>query len=348
MASPTRPHIGPEWTLVAHGPDTVELRTGVWNSRTLTLNDDSRQGRLWPVLKALRDGRAAADIATEAGVPLREVESLVDQLIGLGVMEDRPRSVLDTFLGDAFNGRSDTAAPSRVVLLEQNSIHDRVMADLKDHLDCPVEQIVAGGEASEALRGLDARSFTDGLQVEELRERFAYLKGALVVAALEQNNPVRFQAIDDLARTVGFTWMHATVDGPFVYIGPTVVPFRTASYRTFETRVAMNIRENESYLKYKAAVAERQVIEPRTAVLDPLAGLVASHVALEVINWMATGSNFTVNKVLGVYLPTMEIAYHEIMPLPGESLQGPRQNRDSTSLYFDIREWLADDRVVGA
>jgi hypothetical protein len=349
MLSSADSRIGPEWTLVAHGPDTVELRTGVWNTQTLTLNDDSRQGHLWLVLKALREGRTADAITADTGVPSTDVEALIDQLIGLGVISNGSRSALDTYLGDAASGRSGvTAAPARVVLLGDNPIHERVLVDLGGRLGCPVD--VLGTETSlfAALTALEPQSFTDGLGAEAIGEQFRELVDTFVVCAATRNDPVRFQILDDLARIVGFTWIHAVIDGPFVYIGPTVVPFRTAGYRTFEARVAMNIRENESYLKYKEALVDHRVIESGSAVFEPLAGLVASHVALEVANWVATGSNFTVNKVLGIYLPTMEIAYHEIMPLPGEGARSPLQNRDATGLYFDIREWLVDGRAAAS
>lgn len=346
MTSARRFTIGPEWTLVAHSADTVELRTGVWNSQTLTLDDDSRQGHLWPVLKGLRDGRRPGEIAGAVGVPVREVEALVDQLMGLGVIDDQARSVLDVFLGAAGNGRADVPPPTRLVFLGTNPVHDRVVVDLREHLDCPIETVAGDAPLASALAALTPQVFTDGLALQTVREQFADLAGAFVVCATEQNNPLWFTTVDDLARAVGFTWLHATIDGPFVYVGPTVVPSRTASYRTFEKRVAMNVRENASYLRYKEALAERQVLGATTALFEPLVGLLAGHVGLEVTNWFATGSNFTVNKVLGIYLPTMEIAYHEILPLPGESPLGPLQNRDSTALYFDIREWLVDPRTT--
>lgn len=339
------PHIGPEWTLVPHDPDTVELRTGVWNSQTLTLHDDSAQGHLWPALKGLRAGRPAREIAAEVGVPARDVESLIDHLVGLDVIVDEPRSALDTFIGGAANGRGDVPAPSRLVFAGANPIHDRVAADLRDHLECPIETLEPGAPLLGDLTGSSPDRLADGLEIERLRERFADLAGAFVVCARPRNHPLWFGLVDDVAHAVGFTWLHATIDGPFVYVGPTVVPNRTAGYRTFETRVSMNIRESASYLAYKEALAERQVLEAAAGVFGPLAGMLAGHVALEVTNWFATGSNFTVNKVLGIYLPTMEIAYHEVLPLPGERNR-PRQNRDAPSLYFDIREWYADGRVA--
>lgn len=55
------------------------------------------------------------------------------------------------------------------------------------------------------------------------------------------------------------------------------------------------------------------------------------------------GSRFTFNKVLGIYLPTMEIAFHEILRLPQEAVRGPFPNRDEQTLYFDMRQWYAQD-----
>ena len=147
-----------------------------------------------------------------------------------------------------------------------------------------------------------------------------------------------------MSAIAGFTWIPAMIDGPFLFVGPTAIPGQSAGYRDFETRVAMNLRERDSYLKFKRALATGAHMRADANVLPPLAGIVASFASLEVVNLIECGTAPTLNKVLSIYVPTMEIAYQEVLPLPG-GVDGPYGRRDATALYFDAREWLLDPRL---
>jgi len=43
--------------------------------------------------------------------------------------------------------------------------------------------------------------------------------------------------------------------------------------------------------------------------------------------------------VLSVYIPTMEIAYNDVLPM--SRFDAPAQVETAPDLYYDIREWLA-------
>jgi hypothetical protein len=338
--------IGPEWIVVAHDADTVEFRTGVWNSRTLTLHDETRSGKLWPMVRLIGEGAKPKDVATGAGARTGEVLELLDQLSEIGCVTTGPRTVLDTYLDQAIRAQgtagrriSDIVLTGAAELVEH--IHDALDRALQgsDLFDGTIRRL---GE-EDLLAGATTEIWQDGLELERAAGRMAHLRDALVVAAGLVNDPQRYQLLDTLAAQVGFTWIHATIDGPFVFVGPTVVPGQTSSYRDFEQRVSINLRERESYLKYKNAMAVA-VGEPSKRVLAPIAAMLAAHTAVETLNYVVCSTNATLNKVLSIYLPTMEIAYQEVLPIPG-STSGSVASRDALSLYFDSREWLLDERL---
>jgi bacteriocin biosynthesis cyclodehydratase domain-containing protein len=342
MASDSGRRIGSNWTLVAHDADTVEFRTGVWNTRTLTIRDETASGKLWQLVRLIKDGHGRKEIADRTGARVGQVDDLLDRLTDLGIVSEGPRSVLDNYLLDAISLGEDYTQPTSRIVITGDVVAERAADALTASL--PDRQIELRADGFLDNDG-DQSVWENSLARQAQAEQHHWLADALVIVATATNNPGRFRYVDTIAATAGFRWMHATIDGPFLFVGPTVIPGQSACYADFETRVAMNLRERESYLKYKAALADGRVIAAKPDVLPPLAGLLGCHVALEALNLVTCGTNSTVNKVLAIYLPTMELAYHEVLPLP-TGPDGPYANRDSVALYFDSREWLHDSRLA--
>ena len=69
--------------------------------------------------------------------------------------------------------------------------------------------------------------------------------------------------------------------------------------------------------------------------------LLAAHTAYEAANIARSGLYATRNKVLSVYLPTMEIAFNDVLPMA--KFDAASQFDAAPDLYYDIREWLVGD-----
>ncbi|GAA0906198.1 hypothetical protein [Virgisporangium aurantiacum] len=342
MAETTVPRLSARWTVVAHDADTVEFRTGVWNSRNVTLQDEERRGILWPAVTLLKNGVAPKEIARTVGVRAGDLNDTLDNMRDLGLVVDAPESALDAYLEEAPSlGHDDGFRFDRVVLTGDPSMVANVRSQLDASLRQPRIDVV---EFPSAPSAAGYAAWEDSLVREGEAEKYLPYRRSLMVAVTASNDPDRFRFLDLVASMVGFTWLHATIDGPFLFVGPTVIPGQSASYRDFESRVAMNLRERESYLKFKSALASERHLKAHGNVVPPLASLVASFTALEVVNLVECGTAPTLNKVLSIYVPTMEIAYQEVLPLPGGE-DGPFARRDATALYFDAREWLLDPRL---
>jgi len=75
------------------------------------------------------------------------------------------------------------------------------------------------------------------------------------------------------------------IDGPFIFIGPTFHGKQNPCYDCFETRISMNLRENDSYQKYKNAIATNQVyIQEGDPLLGVTSNLLVTHALLEILN----------------------------------------------------------------
>lgn len=338
--SENRPRIRRTFSVIGHDPDTVELRTGVWNARSYMLTDGSRSGKLYRVVAALDGTVSLREIAQRENVSRSDVEAALDQLYSLGAVEERPSSALDVYLdGSGVLGVAGDLATRTILVLGDGELADGIRSQLAASLAGQVNIAADPGLWAE-LAAAELDAIEDPLTMERLAESFAGWDGALVVYADRAVRLGPATLLNRVALRRGFPWLHAVIDDPFLLVGPTILPHRSACYECFETRVAMNLREKASYQGYKRALARRAVRGGHSPVLPPLLGLLIAHTSLEACNFALSGSTFTSEKVLGIYVPAMEISYHELLPVPGCPGCGSLAGRDDSSLYFDPRAWL--------
>lgn len=341
----TRPRIKPHFTAVPHSPDVVELRHGGWSAESYTLSDSSGAGALARLVELLDGSRTVAELAREAGVSRRDVDGLLDHLTDLGALEDGPTTALDAYVTRAapallpFGGGPATEV-SEPVVLGSSALAGRVADLLAESLAVAGTRVRT--EDDGALLALAARPGTtaDPFALAEAAEAFAGWRDHLVVAPQESVRPHVAVVLNRLAMHCGFTWLHAVVDGPSLVVGPLTVPHRSACYECFEARVAMNLRESASYLRYKTALAQGRAAGAVPEVEPVLGAMLAAHTAAEALNMLLTGTTFTVGKALSIYLPTMELTYNEVLRLPGCPACGPETYARDEELFFDVRAVL--------
>ena len=333
------------YSLVAHSADVVEIRYGVWNPVSFTLTDESESGHLYPLLKALDGSLSEAELAAREHVPVAEVEALIDHLQQLNVMEQGASSALDFYLDHvaptlrAYGEEPPAAKP--VLLMGDPELTREIQRNLQG--DIPHAGVTILDRQDPTWRALSAQDTTvlmDGLAFEEWAEQFAGWRQQFVVLASRTINPIQFKLLNRISLHYGIAWLHAVMDGPLLMVGPLFIPYRSACYECFEMRVVMNLREGASYLRYKEALVQHQIEYGAVPAEPVLLNLLASHTALEVLNFVLTDSAFVVNKVLAIYLPTMEFSYNEVLRLPGCPACSPAAARDDKELYFDIRSLI--------
>ncbi|MEU5545107.1 TOMM precursor leader peptide-binding protein [Streptomyces sioyaensis] len=339
------PRLKRSYSVIGHSPDVVEIRTGVWNHRSFTLTDDRATGKLLPVVQGLDGSVSHRELASRLGVPRAEVEAVVDHLATLDALEWEPRSALDAYLDTLGPLRvAAHGAPTyeRVSVLGDPVLADQLATAVSDAGNVKAEVLAPQSPVARTLAVAGPEALNDGLKLAELAQQVEELRGSVLLTIDAVVNPFKSQMINRVVQQLGIPWLPAAVDGPFLFVGPTVVPGRSACYECFETRVAMNIRESASYQGYKQALAVGQVKTGEPAMLNALRTTLVGHTAMEAVNFLAAGSTFSVGKVLGIYVPTMEIAWSDVLQLPGCRGCSPLAGRDDSNLYFDARTWVSE------
>jgi bacteriocin biosynthesis cyclodehydratase domain-containing protein len=338
------------FSVIAHGPDVVELRWGIWNPISFTVTDDSGTGRLFRLVSRLDGTISKSRLAKEEGVPQSDVEALLDELIEMDVVEREPTSALDHYLATSVPtvGSAEATKPHTVTVIGDEQLGEDIIRILRASL--PKAQVSRTSDDDpgwKQLTGRDISWLLDGVAFQDRVRAFEAWRGSYVVFASRSINPIHFRVLNRVAMALEIPWLHAAVDGPFLMIGPTIVPRRSACYECFEKRVLMNLREAAGYQRYKKALVEGQIVHGTQPLLAGVSSLLASHVALEAVNFATTNGAFTLNQALTIHLPTMEFAFNEILRVPGCAACGSLPERDDRSLYFDMRAFLSDDSAAG-
>lgn len=342
-----RPRLKQHLSVIVHSPDTVEIRDGVWNPSSYTLNDDSASGNLAQVVSMFTGTHTVAEIAATAGTSPKQIHSVLDQLRELRLLEDGSAGALQYYLDRQlptllpFGGEPETRFPPPVLLgignvAEEVAVQlDRVLTDVAHPGTDSTSVVMQPPDLTEGIGLLD-----DILAFERWSRSFNAWHDRLVIWASDIVRPDCLQVLNHLSLRVGFPWIHSCIDGPFLLIGPTMIPGRTSCYECLETRLLMNLREATSYQRYKIALSDHRVRQHSTPLNAALTAMLASHTAFEVLNYLTTGNGFTVGKLLAIYLPTMEVAYHRVQRLPNCIACAPPAGRDDHELYFDVRTLL--------
>lgn len=333
------------YSLIAHSADDVELRYGVWNPISFSLSDESESGHLFRILKRLDGSISPTKLAAQEGISREEVESLIDRLVGLGVMERGSASAIDYYV-DHFVPTQRNIAPiaetqQPVLIVGNQDLGDEIRRLLCASLPELEISVIDGSDRGWAtLCRNDDSWLRDGLAFQEQMESFLHWRRHFMIFACKTINPVRLRMFNRVALELELDWLHVALDGPFILVGPTFVPSRSACYECLETRVFMNMRDAPGYRRYKNALVEGNITFGRWQAEPVVETILCSHGAMEALNFLLTGSSFTVGKILTIYLPTMEFTFNELLRVPGCKACGALSLRDENELYFDVKALL--------
>jgi len=342
------PRLRPHFSVIAHSPDLVEIRYGVWNATSFTLRDETGSGKLCRLLLRLDGSVSVEDIAASERVGSDEVEGLIERLNELGVLEAGASNAID-FVLDRTSGASAAGLEGQSRTTPVKLIGDAELANAIADLirgTLPDTPIVAPSPTDTGLPH-DRRPQSDdrGEAAETELARFGQLHGHFVIVAQRVVDPNLLHDVNRICISLGTPWLHAAIDGPFLFVGPLTLPHRSACFDCFERRVMMNLRESASYQKYKRAIAERLVRAGRVPVEPVVRSLLAAHTAIEAVNYLLTAHSCCVNKVLSIYLPSMEFIYHEVLRVPNCrscARQSPAVRRE---LHFDLSAVVGSSRA---
>lgn len=329
-------------TVIGHSPDTVELRVGVWNPVSHILSDDESSGTLYKILSLLKGDLTITAISQKVGIPASKIEDTIAQLAQLNVIEYFPESSIDFYLNHvipALRPRTDNIKKVKIIGSQSlaNIIHGLLeQCNYFDSID------VLPADGYEKLQTSSrAQSWErDSLAFEQLVSQYESWKGHYIVVASNQVDPLVMQAVNRICFALDLPFFYTTIDGPFLFIGPTIIPGKSACWECLETRVTMNLRNSASYLNYKNALTHGRVHSIDYYPEKIIQHLLSTHASMEILNYCLTGSAFTVNKVLSIYLPTMEIVFHEIFKVPSCKACYPSRTSRIRESYYNLSTLL--------
>jgi thiazole/oxazole-forming peptide maturase SagC family component len=332
------PRISPHWTVVPHGANNVECRFGIWSPTTYLLRDDSSTGTLYRIIRSLDGTKTESEIAAEHGLSREALSEIIGELDSVGILTRGPVSSLDLYLNEIALplGKNPDATLRPLIFLGD---HELISATRQIVHSTFAERAPISNPSVDSvalLNDLDTDWLYDALEFERNVEAFAGWGGHCIVLLSRGVNPLIPKILNRVARRLRIPWLNATLDGPFIYIGPlTNLPWGSC-YECFETRVLMNLRNAESYVRFKSAFATRELILGTPLILPAVDSIVCALTAFEIMNFQLTGRCFTQGKVLSIHLPTMETAFNDVLQMPGCPGCGSVAGRDDEALSFDI------------
>ena len=342
--------IKPYFAVIAHSADLVELRAGVWNHISFTVQDDTQSGVLYQFIKALDGSRSLSEIAKSLTMSRSEAEGIIDYLLQLNAIEDTSSTAFDYFTDictPVFKIKQrnlESINKQKIVIISEPPLAEELKNTLQENaLFSHIDLLDSEHELIQLLNNNDYSWMHNALLFEEMLLQFEGLKDGFVVLALEHINPIFVTKFNRIATGLNLPWIHAALDGPFIFIGPLFETKKTACYECFETRINMNLREYTSYQKYKSALTEHKILKnSELPMRKVLTSLMLSHLTLEILNFVTTGCSFTKNKVLSIYLPSMEITFNEFLKVATCQNCGSLPHRDDSQLYFDAQGLLKE------
>lgn len=338
------------FSIIAHSANLVELRSGVWNQISHTLEDEDQNGNLYKFIQLLDGTHNTSDITKQLQMRRADAEAIIDQLKNIDVLENQSSTALDYYIdlyAPAFkhHQRSEHEISTQsIFVIADHELGTEIKNTLKKNAQFKNIGIITESDPiSKILKGSDDAWLSNPLIFSEMIETISYLKNAFFIMAFDHINPIIAKRFNRIATALNITWIHAAIDGPFVFIGPLFEPNQTACYECFETRISLNLREYHSYQKYKNAITSGAIHKKSSFQLNQIIQhLLISHLNIEITNYLLTRCCFTKNKVLSIYLPTMEIAFNEFIKVSGCQICGSQPRRDDHQMYFDTQALLRD------
>lgn len=319
----------PHYRCIPYNANEVEFRFGVWNSDSVSFRDEQETGKLYLVIKALSENKTSVEIAKQLDLKVSAVEGIIDQLLNAGVLVSQD------------SNPSTEKFYEKVVLLGQGKLLEEIFSQLSLELDCVKKENL---EAFQSLLQGQWKGEMDGLEFEKCCSLVQKYQGSLVVMVTENANPLFLSRWNLLARAVGLHWIHVAIDGPMILVGPTFLGKQGACFDCLELRVLMNMRDTESYLKYKKQLALNPSMIESGLGSHLLSHLATAHALVEIYNQFTSGANFTLNRFLGIFAPNMEISYQDVLQLSGCRGCSHSHHREETQLYFDLSVLLEKEK----
>lgn len=308
-----RPILNPAFTPVQSGPNTVNLRVGPFSGPAYTLSDDDETGSLTELPGLLDGTRTVAEIADELdGASEAELRELVGDLAEKGIVFDGNEveiETADTFGYAKLNPQMsadefDALADTRVLLVNEGDFGPMVATDL----------LSVGFSDVRVYDASDGDFDVDGVVVERSTSPLhEHVEWADFVVYLSDGSSLDLvEPVNEHAHETRTPWTQGVVVGYEGNVGPTVVPGRTACHNCYTERVAANVSSTEKYRRFR----ESSQTGSKNAPLQPFTRVVGGYVTTATVNYVLSGTGFTVGSVLSFDFFDFTVEANDVLRLP--------------------------------
>ncbi len=338
----------PDIRLVRHDNDRIELRTGVWNVSSINFEDDERSGHLADVVAdLLLDGSSPFETASKYDVTVDEILSIHETLVERGALipvnelsQWRSASVFQSGTVGVRAERRNKPACAYIIASRQNDADVIVDSLNSQHPDTLVRSV--DEPTIDRLCSADFIDASDSFDVAELSGSFEGLSGGLIVCYWHEIDPQLFTNLSVLATELDSPLLIGAVDGPFAMIGPCYVPKKTACFHCAELRIINAIRDHNLYQEYRDALSRGDVTPPTLEAMpaNSFDDVVRDLTCMEACSLLVYGASISAERLLTIYAPIMEFAYHDLHPVPRCPVCQMQPTQEAP-LYSDLRAWVS-------
>ena len=324
--------------------DVVEIRWGVWSPLSITLQFPGVNLELAQILESFDGSATIREISTSLSVSDEVLVDIVASLLSRGVVQDGSHGLASFFQKNIFlsgvklNNNSTTTCPRITIITAIENCFESMESGLNE-LGVHVDQV----NSNELFDKIDLVEWQSDpltfskcvLQLKDsINNEFVWIHSA-------RFDPGELLFLNSALHDLSITYLYSFIDGPFLFVGPTVVSGGSGCFECLEKRVLANLRSWESYLKYKRLASDirrTKMQESNNPII--LQNLICSVAQIEIVNYLNAGRNFTRNKVFSIYLPTLEMVFHELVPVSTCTTCGSNKFRDETEFAFTYADYM--------
>jgi hypothetical protein len=297
----------PDVTVIRHAADSYEFRFGVWNSHSIYA-DLGDEIDLLGLLGELPSSAAPSAMARKYGMDAGELDELLRHLDSEKLfIKDVPDPLFSLFASHDFGRHGER---SRFVIVSEGRKAALLEAGLAD-----AGAIVSfmSGQLMEKLVAASCNVADDFDISTATVAAKAELEGSTVVFLDEVNNPLFINTLAAVCRELRCPFLPVILDGPFLHVGPMYLD-PSPCFECFETRILTHIRDKAAYVAYKNSFANGTSLQKKNSGLSVCSTNIAQSLATsQCVAFHMSGSCHVADKLLSVYLPTMEFVYHDLL-----------------------------------
>lgn len=306
----------------------VRLRTGIWNYEEAVINlQDQSPEVSTAVLDIIDKMQQGIGINEESlnkySLNKKDKEGIMELLNGLSYGEfivDSNNSHIEKFLnsillGSNYNIPQDVELKqcNKVLFISDNDSIKKYSMNLCEEMNFNID--ILSDETLKYLNKVDLTTKTDALKVEKLYEEFNETLGQydVFVVVMKYLNVTTMRNLNTLLVKWNKPSVISFLDGPFINLLVTNGS-KTGCFQCFEQRALARIEDTHSYHTFVNSASYH--INNENKGYYPILNILTNMAIMEAYQYTFVGTSKLSGRILGVYLPTLEIQVQSLLRVP--------------------------------